>query len=1413
MILALQSRLKYLLFLLFHLFTFHSFSIVPHPNKVVVVVLENHAYHQIVGSSAAPYINSLIADSLSATFTESYGLTHPSQPNYVHMFAGGNLGVTNNQLPSGVPFTSPNLGGYLLNASRTFIGYSEDLPSTGSLVVNSGGYARKHSPWVHWQNAPVNGIPPASNRPFSDFPTDYNLLPDVAFIIPNLDNDMHDGTDPGRITRGDTWLFDNLDGYVQWCKTNNSIFIITFDEDDNLSGQRVLTLFVGQMVKPGFYSNYLNHHHLLRTLEDMFDLPYAGNSANVGPIDYCWNDCANSARINPPGPVYFCQGDSITLTATPGSSYLWSNGDTATSITVSSSGTYSVTITDANNCTSTSTVAEVHESASSSFGLLFNETMGTIGGTVSISDHELANNFDNDNFTMSGTGDLRSTLPSSNYPSASGGANVFLTNTAGRNFIISDINTSGLSELELSFGVYKNRTLADGSDFIVQVSTDGINYTTLSYALLPTGTGTAVWHHRTTTGLIPSTPNLRIQFIQTNVINQYRIDDVMLKYATGTSSISISASGPVTFCHGDSVTLSATPAASYLWSNGETSQEIIASVSGYYSVVGTLVSGCQISSNFINVHSVPTVHPTVSIISDIGNSICAGDNVTFTAYPTFCGPNPIYQWKENGIVVGVDSNRYSNNALLPNDVITCTVIGSVACAASNVTTSNSISMTLNFNVTPEVSISNNWADTLCSGDVAIFTATPVFGGSSPSYQWKRNGNNVGTNSSTYTTTSLSHGDVVTCEMTSSATCASPSTAQSNSNLMLVYSTSNPSLSISQMPGGAICAGAIVTFTASAIEGGPSPIFQWKKNGNNTGTNSDTYITSALADGDTISCVMISSAQCAIPANALSNDIFIDITTGIAPSVSIVSGSGNSICSGAIVTFNATPSDAGATPSYQWKKNGINVGTNSTSYTTSSIVNGDIITCEITSSESCAVPLNATSNSITMTVMPNVVPSVNINASPGINVCAGTSVSFTANALNGGSSPSFLWKINGINVGSNSNIYSSNQLVNGDQVSCFITSNETCVSPTGVTSNVIVMNVSPIVTPSVNISANSMTFCSNSNSIFTATPINGGQTPVYQWEKNGTIVGTNSNTYSDNSLQDNDVIQCIMTSNSTCIAGNTATSNQITITITPLPVFDSFSPTAAFTGLGITLNGNNLLSVISVSFNGVQASFSFNSNTQLTAFVPSGATSGNITLTNACGTVVSSLPISLNSSSLQLDLKMFIEGYYLGGGQMIEAIGPGFSDTVTVELRANTSPYQVVYISKGVINSGGNGNFNFPLSVDGTSFYIVVYTHNTLKTWSATAIQLHSSISYDFTDGMAKAFGNNLKDLGDGNFALFSGDVTQDGVINLVDLDEVKTTSQLFSTGYMKEDLTGDKIVESADFSIIENNRVVITIHP
>lgn len=271
---------------------------VPKPEHLVIVIYENHKYSQIVGSPNTPYISSLVKD--AAVFINSHGVLHPSQPNYLAFFAGDVQGITDDKcLDSVSPFHTPNLGYSLIKKGYTFKGFAQGLPEVGSKIcsgpisaLTAGAlYARKHCPWVNWQGNGQYNFADSVSHPMTDFPTDYNKLPDVCFVIPDMDHDMHNIGKPGdsaAIRRGDDWLKDNLSGYITWAKTHNSLLIFTFDEDDFTAENRIPTFFIGQQVKAGKYNERINHFDVLRTIERMYDLPKTVRDTSAHPITDAW---------------------------------------------------------------------------------------------------------------------------------------------------------------------------------------------------------------------------------------------------------------------------------------------------------------------------------------------------------------------------------------------------------------------------------------------------------------------------------------------------------------------------------------------------------------------------------------------------------------------------------------------------------------------------------------------------------------------------------------------------------------------------------------------------------------------------------------------------------------------------------------------------------------------------------------------------------------------------------------------------------------------------------------------------------------------------------------------------------------------------------------------------------------------
>jgi phosphatidylinositol-3-phosphatase len=248
---------------------------VPAFDHVVVLIEENRSATQVIGDPAAPYLSSLARG--GATMTRSYALAHPSQPNYLALFSGSTQGVTSDDCPNAFP--AENLGHQVIAAGRTFAGYSEGLPSTGYTGCLSGGYARKHSPWVNFSS-----VPGSANRPFSDFPATFDSLPALSFVIPDLCHDMHNCA----VSVGDSWARSNLGAYAGWARSHNSLLVVTFDEDDSNADNRIPTVFSGAHVAAGSYAEHITHYTVLRTLQAIEGVGCLAGSCSATALADIW---------------------------------------------------------------------------------------------------------------------------------------------------------------------------------------------------------------------------------------------------------------------------------------------------------------------------------------------------------------------------------------------------------------------------------------------------------------------------------------------------------------------------------------------------------------------------------------------------------------------------------------------------------------------------------------------------------------------------------------------------------------------------------------------------------------------------------------------------------------------------------------------------------------------------------------------------------------------------------------------------------------------------------------------------------------------------------------------------------------------------------------------------------------------
>jgi uncharacterized protein (TIGR02145 family) len=532
--------------------------------------------------------------------------------------------------------------------------------------------------------------------------------------------------------------------------------------------------------------------------------------------------------------------------------------------------------------------------------------------------------------------------------------------------------------------------------------------------------------------------------------------------------------------------------------------------------------------------------PQVALGPD--RSICVGDSVTFDAGA--CS-GCTYLWKDLGTGLPVGASQTFKTGLAGSYSVTVT--NSNGCIGRD---------TVQLTTTPIPSVTNNkLTDTICSGESTNIPLTSVPTGAN--FHWTAtltSGTVIGFSPDSglvinqVLTDLLPTPGIVTYHIT-------PKIGSCTGATVDFQVTVNPgvpvTVSISESQNN-VCAGSMVTFTATPGNQGSNPVYSWKVNGINQPGNSITYSYSP-ANNDVVTCVLTSSnTTCTSNNPATSNSITMTVNPNLPVSITI-SQNPSVVCQGQTVTFTATPTHGGTTPSYQWYLNSNPAGTNSDTYTFTP-VNGDLVSCTLTSNETCTTNNPASSIQHQVSVTP--LTPVSVTITPSQNpFCAGSSVTFNANPNGGGLTPSYQWKVNGVNAGGGTSVFTYTPVA-GDIVCCVLNSSLPCVSGNPATSNCITMIVDTGLPAGVSINAVPNPFCPGSSVTITATPSNGGPLPTYQWKVNGINTGTNS-TYTYNPVN-GDSVRCIMTSNLSCVTGNPASSSKIILsgTLAPIVTFSS-----------------------------------------------------------------------------------------------------------------------------------------------------------------------------------------------------------------------------------------------------------------
>jgi hypothetical protein len=258
---------------------------VPRFTHVLVVVFENKESSDVIGSPDAPTFSALVTR--GALLTSYDGVAHPSLPNYLALVSGSTHGITDDCTDCSVAGRS--LADTLPARGRTWKTYAEGLPRAGWTGAFSGSYAKKHDPFLYFDDVAGKAARRSHVVPFTQFAHDVRArdLPSFALVVPNQCNDMHDCS----IATGDTWLKRNIVPLLRSKAIAGGVVFIVFDEgtSDTGGGGHVAAIAVGPRVRPGVrYTAPTNHYGLLRTVETAWRLAPLGQSASARPITGIW---------------------------------------------------------------------------------------------------------------------------------------------------------------------------------------------------------------------------------------------------------------------------------------------------------------------------------------------------------------------------------------------------------------------------------------------------------------------------------------------------------------------------------------------------------------------------------------------------------------------------------------------------------------------------------------------------------------------------------------------------------------------------------------------------------------------------------------------------------------------------------------------------------------------------------------------------------------------------------------------------------------------------------------------------------------------------------------------------------------------------------------------------------------------
>lgn len=777
-----------------------------------------------------------------------------------------------------------------------------------------------------------------------------------------------------------------------------------------------------------------------------------------------------AAVVTPASATTFCNGGSVVLNTATGFSYQWQQSNvninppaTGASYTASTSGSYTVVVTNtANGCSRTSAPVNVtvnpQISVTKNISVCASQMPYTWNGQTISSPGTAVATYTTPSLV---TGcDSTTTLNLSQNPTITANQNISICSGqlpyTWNGHVVTAGGTAAASHTATGIGgcdsvTYLNLTVVPPVTATANIT---ICHTQLPYTwngITVTAGGTAAASYNTTSALTgcDSTTTLNL--------------------TVNPGPVTVASPNPQSICSGSGTGISlssATTGATFAWTvtqNGVTG----ASAASGSSIAQTLTASGNVSGTAIYVitataggcpgaaqRDTVTVKPKpAAVATPSSQSICSGAATNIALSSLVSGTTFAWTVAQTGVSGGAAGSGSSISQTLTatgstNGTATYTITPTAAGCSGN-----TITVTITVTPAPAAPAAISGPDAPCAGSTQTYSVAAVTGATG--YAWTLPAGWSGSSStSSITVTVGTAGGNITARASNSCGNSAPVTRALN-----VTPVVTPGISITGNAANPLCSGVAVTFTATGVNGGATPAYQWKVNNNNNGSNLGTF-TYTPSDGDTVSCVMTSNATCASATQVTSNKMIMDITPSVTPSLNIYVPE-NHICSGMPVTFITTPVNEGSAPVYQWKLNNNNVGGNSASYTYTPS-NGDVVTCHMTSNAVCATPPVAVSNAVPMSIIPIAHPSVTITANPGNALVNGEQVTFTASIQQGGANPQISWYRNGAPVpgatGSSWTATAGVDVFNKNKITARLLNTSHCAIPDTARSNVIEMAI-------------------------------------------------------------------------------------------------------------------------------------------------------------------------------------------------------------------------------------------------------------------------------------------------------------------------------------------------------------------